>query len=749
MRYTWLFGENLGQTSNNNSWYFFEHIVERAQKDGIDAFFIISKSKKNIDLFKKSKESIKNKIIWRNSIKHQKLYWRADMFFVTLSYKDILPDIYQGKHKNLQPLVYLQHGTTGIKKIEYDGEMYWNSLLSFVSYAPKERKILREYNNFADYQLPLATAHPRHKELVRMNDRVKHKRQILWFLTWRDYIKQGMVSQSDFAHKIKEVLTDNRLQAYLKDKNQTLRVVLHQQFDVRSYDDILESLPKNIDLVHANEIDVMYEIASSRMLITDYSSVGFDFAFLGKTVLTYQFDYIIYGTHRDFYCDLSKDFTNNNYRNKVDLIDAIVSESYDRHNKFFSEMVDTRNVNFSDIRKGLHIDSLYDHFKGLQRNKVSIIGYNFYGRGGTVTATKSLAEGLAERGYIVELISLKRINIESIFPKGVIVRSFMNPWRSVTETLKHRLFKSGKHMGYLSADVNHNLLIPYVGFALRRFLGNTKSRIVISTRESMHLFLSDTKNKNIKDKLYFFHTTPDIVEALYPGVIPNIQDRGIEKALFVTDNTRKDYKAKLGFDNYINYAITGNALSSTDIINEEAIVSPGVKEIYRGIVLTRVSKDRAKDINNIIDFGLYMKANGIDNIKIDVFGSGDYVYELCDKIMDSGLEDTIFYKGMTTTPYEEIRNRDFLVDFSEAHSFGMIYIEAILNGVPCFARSNSGAIEVLSGVQGSVYNSHQELGDLLKDISKLSRETLINNHKTINKKFGRNRVVDNIEKILS
>lgn len=747
--YTWLFSENLSKTKNNNSWYFFEHIAETASNDNIDAYFILVRSKENVAALRGIDRSLRRRIIWRNSLRHHVLYWKADMFFVTLSYKDVLPDIYRGKHKNLQPVNYLQHGTCGIKKIDYTGGMYWNSLFKFMVYGPNEKNLLIQNNDFAEYQLKYSNAHPRYKELLRIDEENKEKDQILWFLTWRDYISGGLASQDEFASRIKEVLLDDSLQEYLRANSRKLRVVLHQHFTRSAYTDIVNALPPTISVVHADSVDVMMEMAKSYLLITDYSSLGFDFTFLGRPVLTYQFDYLVYETKREFYCDLRNDFKNNRYVKRQQLIDAIVGQAYDDKNKFFlSNLEKLSKSAIEGIKRGVHIDNMYDYFKDAQSKKAVLIGYNFFGRGGTVSATKSLAEGLAEKGYIVELVSLKRINLRSSFPKGVIVRSFMNYWRSPVESLKYHLFKGGKTKGYLNDDINGNLLIPYVGYALRRYLKNTKAQTVISTRESIHLFLSDVNNVNIKNKLFFFHTAPNVVNQLYPGVINRLQERGLGAALFVTENTRLDYAKELGFDNYRNYAITGNALSSSDMVSENEIESVGKKMIYEGIVLTRLSKDRSKDLQNIIEFGIILKKRGVDNIKIGVYGAGDAVYGFCEKIMESGVDDIIFYRGMTITPQDEIRAHDFLVDFSESHSFGMIYIEAILNGVMCYARDNSGSREVLRGVDDVIYNDFEELLEFISRLHMVERKDLLRNYRTIAKRYSRLKVVSELESVL-
>jgi CDP-glycerol glycerophosphotransferase (TagB/SpsB family) len=68
-----------------------------------------------------------------------------------------------------------------------------------------------------------------------------------------------------------------------------------KEFDLQS----VNLLPQNIDLQKI--------IVDSSLLITDYSSVCWDFLFLDKPVLFYQFDLDEYEKKRGAYLDLKKD----------------------------------------------------------------------------------------------------------------------------------------------------------------------------------------------------------------------------------------------------------------------------------------------------------------------------------------------------------------------------------------------------------------------------------------------------------
>ena len=96
--------------------------------------------------------------------------------------------------------------------------------------------------------------------------------------------------------------------------------------------------------------------------------------------------------------------------------------------------------------------------------------------------------------------------------------------------------------------------------------------------------------------------------------------------------------------------------------------------------------------NNAIIFFLSNIANNVEkneeNITINVYGNGGYVNEFLEIIYDNELEDYIRYCGETSNPKAEMNKYDAVVDFTLNHSFGMPYIEAVLNGKMLYCADN-------------------------------------------------------------
>ena len=741
--YIWLFGENLGKTANNNSFYFWKHVVNK-KKDNINKYIILEKNKGNKEVYGKLNEREKKSVVWRNSLKHFILFFKADMYFVTLSYRDIRPEKFGNKEYNFKierPLVYLQHGTIGIKKIGYRGNTYNNNMFRFIYYNKNIKEDLIEQNDFRKYQLYYGKYLPRYKELVRKNNlELKSKtenNQILWFLTWREY-KENSLASKIFIKKINYILKNEQLNEYLKKNNIKLRFCIHQLYKTNAEEFMEDVDTKNIELIYASDINLMDEIVKSKMLITDYSSLGFDFTFLKKPVVLFQPDREDYLAKRETYCTL-EELEKYSIDSNEEFIDTIINEKYDI-NEFFSSRINT-DVNYKKIENGLHIDRMYDYFKKKQEEKITFLGYNFYGVGGTVNATRSLAEGLLEKGYMVELLSLRKIGKALKMPYGLTltcVYDLLGIQYSCINKLKKDLWdKNKKNFSYFKYDVSKEYLKPYVLKGLTEILYKIKSKTVISTRETLHLFLDDTKNEKIKNKIYFYHCQANLIDELFPGIMDEIRKRKLGKTVFVTEKNREAYKEEQRYENYDKYIVIGNALERKNVRNINKIEKVEEKDKYTVIYLLRISQERECDLQNLIGFAKYLKENKIKNIIIDVFGDGDYVDEFLDMLIENDLTNIIHYKGKTNDSTYHIRRHDALVDFTLNHSFGMTYIEGILSGKMVFCMKNTGSLEVMSDIPEAFINSYEDLANKIINLPNITVEQLQENYKKIEDKYSR------------
>ena len=115
--------------------------------------------------------------------------------------------------------------------------------------------------------------------------------QILIMPTWRAYIAQQpeiSFEETLFYKSYSELLNNVRLDKYLRDQNLFVFFCLHHE--MKKYTDFFSSDCPRIKFINQDYYDIQKLLKESALLITDYSSVSFDFAYMNKPVLYFQFD---------------------------------------------------------------------------------------------------------------------------------------------------------------------------------------------------------------------------------------------------------------------------------------------------------------------------------------------------------------------------------------------------------------------------------------------------------------------------
>lgn len=326
-RKLWLFGENRGQTMDNNSWHTFKRVRLREDALGVQGFFVLESTPEHRSRVARLSTRLREGIIWRDSRKHQRMYDRADRFFITLSFGDIEPPSTAGRSERLVPLVHLQHGTIGIKQVGYRGDYYRGTIDAFCVYTDEEVDLLQHHNGFRHEQMLRLEHPPRYGELLRVQHRFPVREgRALWFLTWRDYLEPDVVGTESakqqsrhFVDAIVASLTTHDSLESLRSGGLEIVMCLHQFFPRRIVRKLekrlaeafaeMPEIQQQVRVFHASDVDLMRLMAEAEMLITDYSSLAYDMTFLGKSVCMYLFDVTEYLAHRTTYIDLREVFT--------------------------------------------------------------------------------------------------------------------------------------------------------------------------------------------------------------------------------------------------------------------------------------------------------------------------------------------------------------------------------------------------------------------------------------------------------
>lgn len=194
-----------------------------------------------------------------------------------------------------QQFIFLQHGV-----IKNDLSKWLNSRkidLFITSTKEEHNSIVNDYNRykFGKKEVVL-TGLARHDTLLKNNQ--NSIKQVLVMPTWRHYLSGLMIGNSG----IRKLKDDFRESKYFQKWNSLLNSdVLQKLCKKYSYAIVFNPHPNIMPYLKDFEIPSFVSIASeneslqnlfckSSLMITDYSSVAFEMAYLGKSVIYYQFD---------------------------------------------------------------------------------------------------------------------------------------------------------------------------------------------------------------------------------------------------------------------------------------------------------------------------------------------------------------------------------------------------------------------------------------------------------------------------
>lgn len=126
------------------------------------------------------------------------------------------------------------------------------------------------------------------------------KRQILVMPTMREWLrtvsqdtnkyeKTKEVGQSEYFKRWNDFLSNRILNNLLLDNS--IKLIFYPHSSMQKYIDLFCSISDSVIIADADNYDVQELLMESSILITDYSSVFFDFAYMEKPIIYYQFDY--------------------------------------------------------------------------------------------------------------------------------------------------------------------------------------------------------------------------------------------------------------------------------------------------------------------------------------------------------------------------------------------------------------------------------------------------------------------------
>ena len=291
----WMFYDKIYK-GGDSSEYLYKYAMQK--KDGIRKYYLLDKNA--VDYKRMKQEGYRP--LKRGSIMHRLVFLNADMMIVSNSTVFAFNDFHMQNSKYVRGItdfhvVCVQHGLSVQKIALAQQRLRDNTRLYFCASKYEIENLSKPVYNYNGYDALKLTGVPRYDGLVDRN-----QKQILISPTWRMQsallVSKNEGVARDYNPNFKEteyfkvynsLINDERLIQAAKQYGYKIAYVLHpivspqaDDFDKNEYDEIIPS---------TGEMSYEKLFCESSLMVTDYSGVQFDFAYLRKP--------LIYHHHRD------------------------------------------------------------------------------------------------------------------------------------------------------------------------------------------------------------------------------------------------------------------------------------------------------------------------------------------------------------------------------------------------------------------------------------------------------------------
>lgn len=319
--------------------------------------------------------------------------------------------------------------------------------------------------------------------------------------------------------------------------------------------------------------------------------------------------------------------------------------------------------------------------------KIYFLVYNIYGMGGTVRTTVNTVNYLAEHGYDVEIISLRRISEKPLFKisNKAKIRPLIDVRRdhlfnedssSLKNIIKKVLLRIPSILIHKDEDL-YKMFNLFSDIKLVGCLLSLKSGILVTTIPSFNVMATRFLNKNIitigqEHKPYDIHSSK----------IQKMIKKHYHKLDALTCVAKRDA------DYYKN------------IVDNTVFLENGIE----------IPVQRAKlDNKVIIAAGRFVYQKAFDTLleafkivyqkhpdwKLNIFGDGEDKEMLKKIIVENDLSNNVRLMPTSNNLNEEILNSSIYALSSRYETFGMVIVEAMALGVPCVSYTTEGPTEII------------------------------------------------------
>ncbi len=332
-----LIGERVSE-AKDNGFDFFRYMRETYPDFPI--YYVIREDSSDF-----AKVNAYGNVVLYGSKEHEEKFANAKILLCTHSRSNIEPWPHKWHNKVVKryskywekKYIFLQHGvimSDFSKSLGASNKINGNFSL-FVCGAKPEHQFITQYYGYQPNQV-VYTGLPRFDSLCEYTVSSKEPKKILFIPTWRTSIanfswrderfrKDDIFLKSNYFKTLTSFLHNQELNEFLEEYQ--AEIIFYPHPEIQQYADYFSSatMPKNIKLVDFKNTSVYDLIRSCVALITDFSSVFFDFAYQNKAILHYHFDYDEYMKehYKPGYFKFNKDALGPSFSKEDELIEGI------------------------------------------------------------------------------------------------------------------------------------------------------------------------------------------------------------------------------------------------------------------------------------------------------------------------------------------------------------------------------------------------------------------------------------------
>ncbi len=351
----WLFMD-LPSIADDNGREIFTYAKDKDLN--IKKYFVLKRDSKDLEDMKKIGD-----VLYYKSIKHRFIGLYAEKIITSHPDNNIIYPFW-GNYPFFAGLlksstIFLQHGITKDNVSSWLNE-YDKHLIMFLTASKLEYKSIFKYHYNYKKEIVKLLGFPRFDKLKKQED----SRQILIMPSWRRYLKfksNEIVLNSEFFKRFNSLINNEKLIESAKKYN--YEIVFKPHPNVYDFIDLFDRNEfVKIDYGHEKYQKVFNH---GSLLITDYSSVAFDFAYLKKPVLYYHYSEDYHFNLRESYFNYETMGFGEVCRSEDELVDIIIE--YMKNNCELKEEYEKRIKAYFLFNDQYNAMRVYDAIKKLPR----------------------------------------------------------------------------------------------------------------------------------------------------------------------------------------------------------------------------------------------------------------------------------------------------------------------------------------------------------------------------------------------